>query len=208
MTDTYPENVSYHLITAQILIKLKQFSQAKKIIESLYSKYPTNSKISTSYALLQLNLGKLDIAKQVLTEVLKEDENNNQSALLLAKVEYQLGNKEAAIAGFERQAKILSVKNIALTELANIYIEEQEWQIALLVIDQILSENRLNIQALFKKAEVLLLLEQPKESKKKLNILAGLVDENVPMLMKLSQLQLQVGDLSGAEYSQNKESIR
>jgi putative PEP-CTERM system TPR-repeat lipoprotein len=204
LTDIYPENVSYHLITAQILIELQQFSQAQKIIERLYLKQPQNSEISTSYALLQLNLGKLDLARKILSDVLNKNKNNNQSALLLAKVEYRLGNKEAAIAGFEQQAKIPSVKTVALTELTNIYIAEQKWQDALLVIDQMLRDNRLNIQALFKKAEVLLLLEQPKKSQRKLDILAGLVDENVPLLMKLSRLQLKVEDFAGAEYSREK----
>ncbi|MFT5756938.1 MAG: putative Zn-dependent protease [Alteromonadaceae bacterium] len=204
LTDRYPDNISYHLITAQILTELQQFAQAQKIIEDLYFKQPKNSEVSTSYALLQLNLGHLDTAKKILTGVLKQNKDNNQSALLLAKVEYQLGNKETAIAGFERKTKISSVRAVALTELANIYIAEQNWQEALSAIDRILSDNRLDIQALFKQAEVLLSLRQTKKAKHKLNILAELVDESLPMLMKLSQLQLQVKDFAGAEYSQQQ----
>jgi Tfp pilus assembly protein PilF len=59
----------------------------------LYLKQPQNSEISTSYALLQLNLGKLDLARKILSDVLNKNKNNNQSVLLLAKVEYRLGNK-------------------------------------------------------------------------------------------------------------------
>ncbi|MBA6231801.1 MULTISPECIES: XrtA/PEP-CTERM system TPR-repeat protein PrsT [unclassified Colwellia] len=204
LTNTDPKNISYQLVTAQILIELQRFNQAQEIIEKLYIAQPKNSEVGTSYALLQLNLGKLDIAKEILTNVLKSNKNNNQSALLLAKVEYQLGNKAAAIAGFEQQAKVSSVKTVALTELANIYIAEQKWEDALSVINQILRDNRLDVQALFKKAEVLLASNQPKKSKRKLNILAGLVGKNPPRLMKLSQLQLQVEDFSGAEYSREQ----
>jgi predicted Zn-dependent protease len=124
LAKSYPDNISYPLITAQILMQLKQFNKAKIIIEDLYFRLPKNSKVNTSYALLKINLGQLDTAKKVLTDVLSKDENNNQSALLLAKVEYQLGNKIAAIAGFERRTKVSSVRGVALNELANIYIAE------------------------------------------------------------------------------------
>lgn len=204
LTDSYPDNSSYHLITAQILMELKQFDQAKKIIENLYVKQPKSVEVSTSYALLQLNLGQLNKAKEVLTDVMSQNENYNQGALLLAKVEYKLGNKATAIAGFERQTKVSSVRSVALTELTNIYIAEKKWQDALLVIDRMLSDNRLNVQALFRKAEVLFFLKQLDESKQKLDILVGLIGKNVPMLMKLNQLQLQVGDLAGAEFSQEQ----
>jgi len=208
LIDRYPDNISYNLITAQIFIELKESYKAQVIIENLYLKQPQNSEISTSYALLQLNLGQLDKAKEVLTGTLdhslNQHKNNSQSALLLAKVEYQLGNKKSAIAGFERQTKISSVRAVALTELANIYIAEQQWQEALLVIKRMLRDNRLNVQALFKKAEVLFSLKNLSESKHQLDILVGLVSKNVPMLIKLSQLQLQLKDITGAEYSQQQ----
>ncbi|MFT5635756.1 MAG: putative PEP-CTERM system TPR-repeat lipoprotein [Cognaticolwellia sp.] len=204
LTDSYPDNSSYHLITAQILTELKQFDQAKIIIENLYLKQPKSGEVSTSYALLQINLGQLDKAKEVLTDVLSKDKDYSQGVLLLAKVEYQLGNKATAIATFERQTKVLSVRAVALTELTNIYIAEKKWQDALLVIDRMLLDNRLNVQALFRKAEVLLFLKKLNKAKHKLDILVGLIDDNVPMLMKLSQLQLQVEDLIGAEFSQEK----
>ena len=204
LTQNHPDNNSYHLITAQILMELKQFDQAKVIIENLYFTQPKSSEISTSYALLQLQLGQLDKAKDVLTDVIRSDKNYSQGALLLAKVEYQLGNKATAIEGFERQTKISPVRSVALTELANIYVAEKKWQEALSVIDRMLNDNRLNVQALFKKAEVLLFLKELKKSKKKLDVLAGLIPEDVPMLIKLSQLQLQVEDIVGAEYSQER----
>jgi putative PEP-CTERM system TPR-repeat lipoprotein len=204
LSDIYPDNVSYHLITAQILIELKQNDKAHKIIEKLYSKHPENSEISTSYALLQFNQGNLDIAKKVLSDIVMKNKSNNQSALLLAKVEYKLGNKEVAIVELERLARISSIKAVALTELANIYIFEQNWQDALSVVDRILRNQRLNVEALFKKAKVLISLKQLDESKHQLDLLVALVNENVPLLMKLSQLQLQVEDISGAEYSQEK----
>ncbi|MFT5852420.1 MAG: putative PEP-CTERM system TPR-repeat lipoprotein, partial [Colwellia sp.] len=204
LTNNNPENISYHLIMAQILMELKQFNKAKIIIENLYLRLPQNSEVSTSYALLKLNLGQLNKAKELLTGVLNQNKNNNQSALLLAKVEYQLGNRAAAIKGFERQVKISSVRTVALNELANIYIAEKKWQEALTVINKMLRDNRLHIQALFKKAEVLLSLNQLKKAKRQLGILIGLTSDNVAMLMKLSRLQLQVEDIKGAEYSQEK----
>ncbi|MFB0981858.1 MAG: PEP-CTERM system TPR-repeat protein PrsT [Alteromonadaceae bacterium] len=204
LTQSYPNNSSYHLITAQILMELEQFDQAKIMIENLYFKHTKSSEISTSYALLQLNLGQLEKAKEVLTDVLKQEPSYSQGALLLFKVEYLLGNKTTAIEGFERQTKVSPVRAVALNELANIYVKEKKWQEALSVIDRMLNDNRLNIQALFKKAEVLLFLKELKKSKKKLEVLAGLIPENVAMLIKLSQLQLQVEDIVGAEYSQER----
>ena len=204
LTDLYPDNVTYHLITAQILIELQQNNKAQRIIEKLYLKQPENTEISTSYALLQYNIGKLGVAKKVLTDILSNDASNNQSALLLAKVEYKLGNRKIAIAELERQTKISSIKTVALTELANIYRSEQNWQDALSVVDRILRNNRLNVQALFMKSEILFALKEPKKSKHQLDLLAGLVNEDIPMLMKLSHLQLQVADFSGSEYSREK----
>tara|TARA_R110001583_G_scaffold67407_3_gene192690 strand:+ start:773 stop:3586 length:2814 start_codon:yes stop_codon:yes gene_type:complete len=204
LTNSYPMNSSYHLIMAQILMELQKFDKAKAIIENLYLRQPKNSEVSTSYALLKLNLGQLDKAKEILIEVLNQNKNNNQSALLLAKVEYQLGNKVSAIVLFERLTKISSVRTVALNELAHIYITEKEWQDALSVIDRMLSDNRLNIQALFKKSEVLISLNQLKKAKRQLAILGGSINKNVPMLMKLSRLQLRLKDFNGAEYSQEK----
>jgi putative PEP-CTERM system TPR-repeat lipoprotein len=204
LSDIYPDNVSYHLIMAQILIELKQNDKAHSIIENLYLKHPENSEIITSYALLKFNQGNLGIAKKVLSDVAVKNKSNNQSALLLAKVEYKLGNREVAIEELERQARISSTEAVALNELANIYIFEQNWQVALSVVDRILRNQRLNVDALFKKAKVLISLKQLDKSKHLLDLLISLVKENIPMLMKLSQLQLQVEDISGAEYSQEK----
>jgi putative PEP-CTERM system TPR-repeat lipoprotein len=201
LTDIYPDNISYHLIMAQILVELKQNDKAQKIIEDLYVKQPENSEVSTSYALLQYNTGKLGIAKKVLTDILNKNGNNTQSALLLAKVEYKLGNKEAAILELERQARISSLKAVALAELADIYISEQNWQAALSVVEKILRDDRLNVQSIFKKSEILISLKHLDETKEQLDLLAGLVGKNAFMLVKLSKLQFLVEDFSGAEYS-------
>jgi tetratricopeptide (TPR) repeat protein len=135
---------------------------------------------------------------------LNKNGNNTQSALLLAKVEYKLGNKETAILELKRQARISSLKAVALAELADIYISEQNWQAALSVVEKILRDNRLNVQSIFKKSEILISLKHLDETKEQLDLLAGLVGKNAFMLVKLSKLQLLVEDFSGAEYSLQK----
>jgi len=204
LTTKFPDNIRYQLMHAQVLIALQQFKPAAQIINNLYAHHPQDRDVSYSYALLQFNLGQFETAKTVLTALLKQHNDDSQGALLLAKVEYKLGNKASAIAGLERQTKLEAVRREALGELVNIFINEKNWQSALSIANRMLSDNRLDISALFIKARTLLALNQQQDAKHQLDILVGLVENDVPKLMQLSQLQLQVSDLAGADFSLQK----
>ncbi|WP_440876468.1 XrtA/PEP-CTERM system TPR-repeat protein PrsT [Thalassotalea sp. PLHSN55] len=199
ITHQFPDNISYQLLHARILISLQQYADAKAVITEVYQKNPNNPKAKASFATLQLNLGETDKAHDLFKSLAQEQPNNGEYQLTLAQIDYQLGKVEQAISALETLTKNTEVRADALHQLGRIYFQEKQFEQSLLVVKQTLKANRLDTNALTLKYQNLFALGQMKDAKHQLSILQGLWNDNPEKLLQLSRMQRQVNDLAGAE---------
>lgn len=196
-----PNEIDYQLVYIETLLQMKQFNEAKKVIEILYKKHPEDKRVQFSYAMLQFNLDNLAIAKKLFDKLVKESPKDGESWFVLAQIAYDLGEEQEAIAILERQTKNEGYRNNALHKLAAAYYSMNEYEKSLPVVNVLLKNNRLDAKAISIKAKNLIALNEVKAAKHQLDILFGLWSEDARNLVELSKLQLQVNDINGSETS-------
>lgn len=196
-----PENVEYRLLKANVLIELGKFTDAENIIVTLYESKPNDKAVQKSYALLQASLGEKTTARKILNELVTAYPDDISNWLILADIEYELGNVDDAIAMLKRHAKSATHKEQVNQKLALFYFKQKQFEDSLAVIVRLLKEDRLNSKTLTLKAKNLIALGQNEQAKRQLNILKGLWTDDAFNLMQLNGLQQQVNDYQGAEYS-------
>ncbi|NQY86783.1 MAG: tetratricopeptide repeat protein [Colwellia sp.] len=196
-----PETVEYQLLYVQALLQVGRFDDAKSLIVGLYKKYPKNKQVTFSFALLQFNLENISKAKTLLNQLVKESPEDGESWFILAQIEYDLGNVNEAVAILERQTKNEAHRQKALYKLAAVHYAEKAYDKSLSVINVLLQKSRLDTKAIFIKAKNLIASNQLKGAKHQLDILLGLWSDDARNLLKLSQLQLRIDDISAAEKS-------
>jgi len=196
-----PNVVEYQLLHTRVLLQMGRFDRAEKIIVALYAKYPNNREVRYNYALLQFNIDNLSEAKILFSHLVKENPKDGKSWFVLAQIAHDLEDIEETIRILERQTKNEEFRKQALYKLVQIHYEQQEFEKSLSIVNVLLQSNRLDTQAISMKAKNLIALNQIKEAKRQLDILLGLWSEDAFNLLRLSQLQLRVNDLNGAENS-------
>lgn len=196
-----PENVSYQLLHAQILLQQGNVTKANELITKLYNAQLDNADVQFNYGLLQQILGKNNEARKVFRTLVTDHPEHSEAWLKLAALEYQLGDTAAAIHILDQQKKNSKTKTLATYQLAELYYREREFDKSLSLISSYLLSNRLDTYAGEIKAKNLIALERNEAAKLQLSQLFGFWLEDADKLLNLSRLQLQVKDYEGAEKS-------
>lgn len=196
-----PENVSYQLLHAQILLQQGNVTKANELITKLYNAQNDNAEVQFNYGLLQQILEKDNEARKVFRTLVTNHPEHSEAWLKLAALEYQLGDTAAAIYILEQQKKNSKTKTLATYQLAELYYQEKQFDSSLSLISSYLLSNRLDTYAGEIKAKNLIALERYEAAKLQLSQLFGFWLEDADKLLNLSRLQLQVKDYEGAEKS-------
>jgi putative PEP-CTERM system TPR-repeat lipoprotein len=196
-----PENIDYLILKAKVLFEVNQFEKAADLITALYKKHSDIKVVIENYIFLQLELGNTTTARALFKNLLDKYPEDTNNWLMFANIEHTLGNSADAIEILKRQTRDQQYKREAMFQLANIYYEQHAFEESLSYANTLLKDNRLDGDAIALKTRNLIALKRNEKSIHQLKILKGLWQKDGYNLLKLSHLQRQVKDYSGAEQS-------
>ncbi len=108
----------YHLPIALSYLKLEKYEEAVAVCNAALLIFPSHCPTKTLLAEGNINLGELDLAKEILFEVISEDEDNYKALKLLAFTMRQLNNNDGAIK-YYKAAYFLAPEDEELLESLN-----------------------------------------------------------------------------------------
>jgi len=194
-----PENIDYLILKAKVLFEVNQFEKAADIITTLYKKHLDIKVVIENYIFLQLELGNTATARALFKNLLDKYPEDTNNWLMFANIEHTLGNSADAIEILKRQTRDQQYKREAMFQLANIYYEQHAFEESLSYANTLLKDNRLDGDAIALKTRNLIALKRTEKAIHQLKVLKGLWQKDGDNLLKLSHLQRQVKDYSGAE---------
>ena len=108
----------YHLPIALSYLKLEKYEEAVAVCNTALELFPSHCPTKTLLAEGNIYLGELDLAKEILFEVISEDEDNYKALKLLAFTMRQLNNNDGAIK-YYKAAYFLAPEDEELLESLN-----------------------------------------------------------------------------------------
>ena len=112
------KNSKYYLPIALSYLKLEKYEEAVAVCNTALEIFPSHCPTKTLLAEGNIYLGELDAAKEILFEVISEDEDNYKALKLLAFTMRQLNNNDAAIK-YYKAAYFLAPEDEELLESLN-----------------------------------------------------------------------------------------
>lgn len=188
------------LIEADALLKSGRAEEAKLLTESVINSTAFHREGMALHAEILLQLGEYTDAL-TLARKLYDVDSSVRYSLLLAETLFKSKKFNEAVTVLEDIQGITQDNTAIPGLLLDIYLQSGELEKALIEVDNLLTINRLNQKALVAKANISSQLGQFEIAKPVLSILYGMWSDNPRLLVKLSQMQITAGDLSGANKS-------
>jgi len=137
---TNPANGGANLIKARFLIKERKNNEAIEIITSLTTNYPKWADPFYYSALIQLRLGKIELAQQAIELALQNKSNNDRYHALAAQIYLSSGNSREASKEATLALRINPRNTIALKILAKSFVQAKEYDKAVELIEKLNQE--------------------------------------------------------------------
>lgn len=195
-----PQNAGYLNFKAAVLIKMAQPEQAKQILQQLLLRDPTYQP------------AKFNLAQQLLAE------NDHSAAITLLEpqiakgLQYKPAPTLLALAyiraGRQHEAKELLRKVSAVVPyppaeelLFDLLMQQKHYAEALTLVNKSLDRSFLNETLLWKKAQLLKLLEKPDDALYQTELLRSMIQTDADKLLRLALLQRELGKFTASEQS-------
>lgn len=167
-----PENIDYQVFKVQALHQIGRSLEAEQAIAELQQQFPEEKLVDVTAAMLQMDLGNYQAAKAILDTLVLRPDSTADDELILAEIEYQLGNVGKAIEISEKVALQPFYRQQAYRFLADVYKEQGAYFKSLEIVNSLLSINRLDQDILALKVELLIEIGDKPEAQRYLDTLS------------------------------------
>ncbi|ALM89563.1 tetratricopeptide repeat protein [Alteromonas stellipolaris] len=201
--DLYPTTEDMNrlkLLEAKVQDSWGNLEAAKAITQEIVKHNPNAPGALILHTEVLLKLNEVDEAL-VIAEQLFQRNPNLAHTLLLGEALAKSNNIEAALSLLLAAKRDIPQSTPISGLLLEIYINSEQHENALIEVGELLKQNRLDQTALVAKASLLTKMGQYEKARLALNILYGLWSDNPRLLVKLSKLQINANDLTGARTS-------
>ena len=188
-----PDNLNYLNFKAAVLLKQKNYIAADQLLKHILS-------VAPEHFAAQYNLANLAIMQQRYTDAIallqpltKLHPQHKALLTLYALAQFRAGQYDEAETTLRNL--IAHGSDAAAEELLfDVYYLQQRFEPALMLVENGLKRAFLDEVLLWKKAQLLLLMQQTAAADKQLDILFGLVNKDSDKLVRLALLQRQTGN--------------
>jgi len=191
------------LLEAKVQDSWGNLEAARNITQEVVKHAPHTPGALILHTEVLLKLNEVDEAL-LIAEQLFQREPNLAHTLLLGEALAKANNIEAALSLLIAAKRDIAQNTSISGLLLEIYVNSQQHEKALIEVSELLKKNRLDQTALLAKASLLTEMGQYEKARLALNILYGLWSDNPRLLVKLSKLQINANDLTGARTSLNE----
>lgn len=196
-------NNDYLAFRGALFLQQKQWQSAIEIFEKILISKPDDFASLFNIATANAVLKNYQKSKEITAKLIALQPNQIQLKILMAKLERDTGSIITAIKLFTEIAQANTTNTEAIEALLMIYVNQGDFNAALVESDKLTKLVFLNPTYIKQKAELYLALNKIDYARKQLGLLQGVV--NSPSeLYQLSQLQLQLNDVSNAKNSIDK----
>lgn len=196
-----PKNIEYRLLEVKGQIGTGLVDEAEENIRTLYQSNKESPDVQFEYARLLFNIGQADEAKNELEELTRRFPKNGLYKLTLGEVEYSLGQISSAVNHLQSLTIESGFRKQAQYNLAIIYLQYNQFELALDAANQIQRLDQIDIDGMHLKALALVGLEEPELAQLQFNKLYSWWIEDAPKLVTLSKMQMKLGLLNDASKS-------
>ncbi|MBZ9612239.1 XrtA/PEP-CTERM system TPR-repeat protein PrsT [Rheinheimera maricola] len=195
-----PNNTGYLNFKAATLIKSGKAEQAYAVVQNVLKQQPDH--IAAQFNLARLEIDRQNYAQAIslLKPLASRHKQHKATATLLALAYFraeQYNDAEVVL-----QNTLASGSYAPATELLfDLYFTTQRYEPALALVEQGLKSAFMDEILLWKKARLLLLLNQPEKVNNVLPLLSDLVDTDPEKLLKLALMQREINDLPASGLS-------
>ncbi|ARD42953.1 XrtA/PEP-CTERM system TPR-repeat protein PrsT [Colwellia sp. PAMC 21821] len=171
-----PLNSDFLTFKGVLLLQQQQWSPAVKTFEQVLSIKPGDFNSLFNIANAKAALGELEAAKVIITKLLETQSAFAPLIILDAKIDRDMGNTALAIDKLTKLTRA-SKTNIKASEvLADIYMQQGDYESALNELDNLNKLVFLNPQYIKQKIEIYLAIKDTKQAGKQIEILEGIVE--------------------------------
>jgi putative PEP-CTERM system TPR-repeat lipoprotein len=198
LTKADSRNVDYWNLQSAALLRLGRNEEAQVAIDNVMALSPTHFAGRFNQAMLLKSTNQFAQAKTLLQALAEEQPSHSASQFQLALVESEDNDVVPAIARLERLILLESRNKQANLLLLDLYIKNQQTDVALRLINKLVKEFPLEPEFAIKRAEVLIANRDVDDAKLQLTKLYNLWLDNPQKLFRLSTMQQSVNDYDGA----------
>ncbi|WP_340680684.1 XrtA/PEP-CTERM system TPR-repeat protein PrsT [Paraglaciecola sp.] len=191
-------NVDYWNLNAAALLRLDRDEEAQQAIDNVLAISPNHFAGRFNQAMILKNAGQFSQARTLLNRLVEEQPSHHASQFQLALVESVDNNLQPAISRLERLTIIESRNIKAQLLLLNLYLKNQQTDVALRLVNKLVKEFPLEPEFSIKRAEILIANRDVDDAKLQLTKLYNLWLDNPQKLFRLSSMQQSVEDFEGA----------
>jgi putative PEP-CTERM system TPR-repeat lipoprotein len=198
LTKADSRNVDYWNLQSAALLRLGRNEEAQVAIDNVMALSPTHFAGRFNQAMLLKSTNQFVQAKKLLQILAEEQPSHSASQFQLALVESEDNDIVLAIARLENLLILESRNKSANMLLLDLYIKNQQADVALRLINNLVKEFPFEPEFAIKRAEVLIANRDVDNAKVQLTKLYNLWLDSPQKLFRLSTMQQSVNDFEGA----------
>lgn len=204
LLNEFPNNLELMNSIAAALISMEMYPHAYKVTLDILAQNNNYFPAKYNQASALLKLKRPEMAQKTLHRMIEVQPKSIKSWLLLAEVNVALGKSKNAIYALNEVLKIDQNNTAAQEFLAMLLKLSGQYEQALILINNLLTKDRLSANYIKTKIELLFAMREYQQLKKQFNILFSLSSENTLQLLELSKLQRKARDMFGARQTMNR----
>ncbi len=194
-------NLNYQLTKTDVLIGLKEFNQAEKVLESVLKLQPNSLKAKFNQTQILFFKEEYYEAQKQAEKLLINEPNSFRLYTLLGNT--LLGQKkfEPALDAFLKAQKFSSNNPAALEQTVKLYRMSGKLELALEELNKLGKQFFLEPKYIQQKAEIYVIQEEYEQAAREFKLLFGLWGDNHQLLLVLAQMQREAKLYQDAEIS-------
>ncbi|MGB5517807.1 MAG: tetratricopeptide repeat protein [Gammaproteobacteria bacterium] len=196
---------SRHFVTAMTAVIRKEFAKAVTDFESGLEYEPDNTAARTSYARVLYLTGDKAKARSQLEKIVVQQPDKSIALFLLALLDDESNNTEAAAALYRRVIELDAAHAGANFFLGNYFLNKQDYSNAIKHYQTVINSDEKNIPAqIFKLAAMM----ASGSSDKELLAVARSITERVPNMLSIKRIQILILSLSNETDVRNSKGAK
>lgn len=195
-----PDNSGYLNFKAAVLIKQQQYAAAKTLLHSILQLDPKYQAAQFNLAQIALTENAIDKAITLLEPIVASKNGYKPAPTLLAAAYIKAGKMTEAET-LLRDVSAVTPYPPADELLFDLYLQQHNYEAALLLVNKGLERAFLNETLLWKKAQLLKLLKRNDEASYNTELLSSIVQHDADKLLRLAMLQRELAQYPASERS-------
>ncbi|WP_414827939.1 XrtA/PEP-CTERM system TPR-repeat protein PrsT [Alteromonas sp. H39] len=194
----FQDKAEVYNLKAGILIKQNALIEAKQVLQKALDLEPMLFPAKFNLAATESRLGNISNSEALVDELLILSPQHMESMMLKAFNQARMGNINDAIALYKDILTLNPTAVSARERLSQLYLNQGDYKNALYHLDRLLKDDFDNPDYLMLKVDLLLRQNQSSDAIKTLNVVDNFVKDDPENLVRLSSLQMQIGDQNAA----------